>query len=60
MLLHFGVPSGKLHVTDPGVADEVQFEAPVCCKATVLPREGPRPSEAVARARVTANSGLGS
>jgi hypothetical protein len=44
MMLHFGLPCGRLHVTNLRVADDVQVEAPGCYQASVLPREGPRPS----------------
>ena len=33
VVLHFAASSGRLHVTTPGVADDISFEAPLSTKA---------------------------
>jgi hypothetical protein len=44
VVLHFAASSGRLHVTTPGVADDISFEAPLSTKAFIVSRQGPSPS----------------
>ena len=45
MVLHFAASSGRLHVTNPGAADDISFEAPLNTKAFIVSRQGPSPSK---------------
>ena len=58
-MLHLTASSGTVTCNQPGVADDISFEAPLRTKAFIVAREGPSPSHAVARAWATPDSDVG-